>query len=83
MGRKRNLVHKPKDNMVKLNGTVIKAYSAVDFDVELNNENKTIIRAYVSGKMKVNHIRIIVGDEVDVELSPYDLTKGRIVQRHK
>lgn len=83
MSRKRNLVHKPKDNMVKLYGTIVKAYSAVDFDVELADKNKTIIRAYVSGKMKVNHIRIIVGDEVDVELSPYDLTKGRIVQRRK
>ena len=51
------------------------------FRVKLDLENHPIILAYLSGKMKMNYIKIDVGDLVDVELSPYDLTKGRVVYR--
>nr|WP_318024944.1 translation initiation factor IF-1 [Mycoplasmopsis bovirhinis] len=52
------------------------------YTVELE-DNGAIIKAHISGKMRVHHIRILPGDTVDVELSPYDLTQGRIVYRHK
>lgn len=60
-------------------GTVIEALPDATFRVEL--ENGETILAYLSGKMKVNFIKVIVGDEVIVELSPYDRTKGRIIRR--
>ncbi|MCS7200905.1 MAG: translation initiation factor IF-1 [Patescibacteria group bacterium] len=60
-------------------GTVIEALPDANFRVEL--ENGETILAYLSGKMKVNFIKVIVGDEVIVELSPYDRTKGRIIRR--
>lgn len=82
MARRRKIAYKPRDDMVRLNGVVTKAHSAFDFDVQLEGA-ETTVRAYVAGRMKVNHIRIVVGDRVEVEFSPYDLTKGRIVYRHK
>lgn len=82
MARKKRIAYKPRDDMVRLNGVVVKAHSAFDFDVKLDN-SETTVRAYVAGRMKVNHIRIVVGDGVEVEFSPYDLSKGRIVYRHK
>ncbi|TNK92180.1 translation initiation factor IF-1 [Mycoplasmopsis pullorum] len=51
------------------------------YEVEL--ENGMLIRAHISGKMRVNHIRILPGDSVEVEISPYDLSQGRITYRHK
>lgn len=66
---------------IKMRGTVEQAFSADEYSVKL--ENGLIINAYISGKMRVNHIRILPGDEVDVEISPYDLQKGRITYRHK
>lgn len=70
-----------KDTTIKFTGKVTKLHNASEFEVELENGIK--ILAHVSGKMKVHHIKIITGDMVDVELSTYDLTKGRIVYRHK
>ena len=52
------------------------------FKVRLPNEQKTEVLAYVSGKMRMNYIRILPGDEVTVEMSPYDLSKARITYRH-
>lgn len=69
-----------KDAM-KMVGKVTKAYSSTDYEVEL--ESGIQIQAHLSGKMKVHHIKIIPGDTVDIEISTYDLTKGRIVYRHK
>lgn len=66
---------------IKIVGKVVKAFSTIEYQVEL--ENKLLIRATVSGKIKVHQIRILPGDTVDVEVSPYDLTQGRIVFRHK
>ncbi|WLP85472.1 translation initiation factor IF-1 [Mycoplasma seminis] len=66
---------------IKLTGVVKEAYSTDDYSVEL--ENGVVIKAHISGKMRVNHIRILPGDAVDVEVSPYDLTQGRITYRHK
>ncbi|WGI36566.1 translation initiation factor IF-1 [Mesomycoplasma lagogenitalium] len=66
---------------IKMAGKVIHAHNASEFDVLL--ENNLTIRGHVSGKMKLHHIKIIPGDKVDVEISPYDLSKGRIVYRHK
>lgn len=62
--------------VIKLIGTVIEALPNAQFKVEL--ENGHIIIAHVSGKMRKHYIRLVPGDKVEVELTPYDLTKGRI-----
>ncbi|RIV16566.1 translation initiation factor IF-1 [Mycoplasmopsis gallopavonis] len=66
---------------IKLKANVKEVHSTDLYSVEL--ENGLVIKAHISGKMRVNHIRILPGDVVDVEMSPYDLTQGRIVYRHK
>jgi translation initiation factor IF-1 len=60
---------------------VIEALSNAMFRVEL--ENGHIVTAHISGKMRMNYIRILPGDKVKLEMSPYDLTKGRIISRYK
>ncbi len=67
--------------VIKLTGTVLEALPNAQFRVELENDH-TII-AHVSGKMRKYYIRLIPGDKVEVELTPYDLTKGRITFRLK
>jgi translation initiation factor IF-1 len=67
--------------LVKLEGEVIENLPSATFKVRLNNGHE--ILAHISGRMRVNYIRLIPGDKVIVEMSPYDLTKGRIVQRLK
>lgn len=67
--------------VVKLEGVVVELLPSATFKVKLPNDH--IIHAYISGKMRVNYIRLIPGDRVLVEMSPYDLTKGRVVQRLK
>lgn len=62
-----------------LKGKVIEALPDLSFKVEL--EDKRIVLAYLSGKMKINFIKLIPGDEVMVEISPYDKTRGRIIKR--
>ncbi len=69
---------KDKD-IIKLNGVIKEALPNTTFRVELENGHK--ILAHISGRMRVNYIRLLPGDRVTVEMSPYDLTKGRIVQR--
>ena len=64
---------------IKMAGKIKTAFSTTEYDVEL--ENGIVIKAVVSGKMRVNHIRILPGDTVEVEISPYDLTRGRITYR--
>ncbi|UWD34311.1 translation initiation factor IF-1 [Mesomycoplasma molare] len=66
---------------IKMIGKVTQAHNALEYEVLL--ENNLTIQAHISGKMKLHHIKIIPGDTVDVEISPYDLTRGRIVYRHK
>ncbi|MBM4128923.1 MAG: translation initiation factor IF-1 [Nitrospira sp.] len=71
----------PKEDVIEVQGTVIETLPNAMFKVEL--ENGRIILAYVSGKMRIHFIKILPGDKVTVELSPYDLTKGRITYRAK
>ena len=65
--------------LIKLEGTVVETLPSTKFKVKLDNEHE--ILAHISGRMRVNYIRLLPGDKVLVEMSPYDLTKGRIVQR--
>jgi translation initiation factor IF-1 len=70
-----------KEEAISVEGTVIEALPNASFRVEL--ENKHVVLAHVSGKMRMNFIRILPGDKVTVELSPYDLNRGRITYRFK
>ena len=70
-----------KGDAIEVSGTVLEALPNAMFKVEL--ENKHQVLAHVSGRMRKNFIRILPGDRVAVELSPYDLTRGRIVYRYK
>ena len=68
-----------KEEAIKLDGVVIETLPNAMFRVELSNGH--IVLGHISGKMRKNYIRLITGDEVEVEISPYDLQKGRIVLR--
>ncbi|MCH5303019.1 MAG: translation initiation factor IF-1 [Prevotella sp.] len=70
-----------KQSAIEQDGTILEALSNAMFRVEL--ENGVQIIAHISGKMRMHYIRILPGDKVKVEMSPYDLTKGRIVFRYK
>ena len=70
-----------KEDLIKQDGVVTEALSKANFKVRL--ENGHIILANISGKMRMHYIRIIPGDKVSVEMSPYDLTRGRIIYRYK
>jgi translation initiation factor IF-1 len=70
-----------KEEAITMEGTVTEALPNAMFRVEL--ENKHTVLAHVSGKMRMHFIRILPGDKVTVELSPYDLTRGRITYRYK
>ena len=70
-----------KDDAIELEGTVVEALPNAMFQVELPNGHQ--ILAHISGKLRMNFIRILPGDKVTVELSPYDLTRGRITWRAK
>ena len=72
---------KKKDNVLELEGTVVEALPNTVFMVELENGHKVL--AHISGKMRMHFIRILPGDKVKVELSPYDLSRGRITYRAK
>jgi translation initiation factor IF-1 len=72
---------KPKDDAILVEGTVIEPLPNAMFRVELENGHKVL--AHISGKMRMNYIRILPGDRVQVELTPYDLTRGRITYRYK
>lgn len=70
-----------KQDLIKQDGIIDEALSNAMFRVRL--ENGHIITATISGKMRMNYIRILPGDKVSVEMSPYDLTRGRITYRYK
>lgn len=70
-----------KQDVIEVEGRVIEPLPNAMFRVELENGHKVL--AHVSGKIRMNFIRILAGDRVLVELSPYDLTRGRIVYRYK
>jgi len=67
--------------VIKMRGKVVEALPNTQFKVELQNGLSII--AHISGKMRKNYIRLVPGDSVDVEMTPYDLSKGRITYRHK
>ena len=69
-----------KQESITQDGVIIEALSNAMFSVEL--ENKHVITAHISGKMRMYYIRLLPGDKVKVEMSPYDLTKGRITFRY-
>jgi translation initiation factor IF-1 len=68
-------------DVIEIEGIIKETKPNANFTVEL--ENKALINATVSGKIRKNYIKILVGDRVTVEMSPYDLTKGRITYRHR
>ena len=70
-----------KEDVIETDGVVKKVLPATMYRVEL--ENGHIITAHISGKMRMNYIRILPGDRVAVEMSPYDLSRGRIIYRYK
>ncbi len=75
---------KAKDNAIQVEGTVLETLPNAMFRVELDNkDNKHLVLAHIAGKLRKNYIRILPGDQVSVELSPYDLTRGRITWRRK
>ena len=71
----------PKDDVIEFEGKVIEALPNANFKVELPNGH--VVTAHISGKLRMNYIRILPGDNVTVEVSVYDLTKGRITWRSK
>ncbi|WP_016917081.1 translation initiation factor IF-1 [Rickettsia honei] len=70
----------PKDDLIQFTGTVLELLPNATFRVKLENDH--IIIAHTSGRMRKNRIRILLGDKVMVEMTPYDLTKGRVIHRH-
>ncbi len=70
-----------KEDSIELQGTIVETLPNAMFRVEL--ENGQVILAYISGKMRMHFIKILPGDKVTIELSPYDLTRGRITYRFK
>ena len=70
-----------KDDVIELEGVVIEALPNTTFQVDIGNGH--VILAHISGKLRMNFIRILPGDKVTVQMSPYDLTKGRITWRSK
>ncbi len=70
-----------KKDVIQVEGKILETLPNATFKVEL--DNKHVILGYISGKMRMNYIRILPGDRVLVDMSPYDLNKGRIVYRYK
>ncbi|MDX3773011.1 translation initiation factor IF-1 [Chromatiaceae bacterium AAb-1] len=70
-----------KEDVIEMQGTILDTLPNTMFKVEL--ENGHVVIAHISGKMRKNYIRILTGDKVTVEMTPYDLTKGRIVFRQR
>ena len=71
----------PKADVIEIEGTVVEKLPNAMFRVEL--ENGHIVLAHISGKLRMNYIKILPGDKVTIEMSPYDLSKGRIIWRDK
>ncbi|RME08532.1 MAG: translation initiation factor IF-1 [Anaerolineae bacterium] len=69
------------NDKIRIDGTVIEALPGTQFKVRLDNGHEII--AYLSGKMRKYYIRVLLGDRVTIEMSPYDMTRGRIVYRYK
>jgi len=78
---KEALLAQPKEDAIVLDGMILESLPNAMFRVELENGHKVL--AHISGKMRMHYIRILPGDKVQVELTPYDLTRGRITYRFK
>jgi translation initiation factor IF-1 len=70
-----------KEDCIEVIGTVVEKFPSGQFSVELDQDRKVL--AHLAGRLRRNRIRVLAGDRVTLELSPYDLTKGRITYRHK
>jgi translation initiation factor IF-1 len=70
-----------KEDCIEVTGTVVEKFPAGQFSVQLDADR--LVLAHLGGKLRRNRIRVLAGDRVTVEMSPYDLTKGRITYRHK
>lgn len=82
VNKNKTVIEKPqKKSAIEVEGKVLEVLPGGQFRVELANKHTVV--AHVSGKIRMNFIRILPGDKVTVELSPYDLTRGRITYRHK
>ena len=75
------MVQNQEKEIIKMEGVIVETLPSTTFKVRLDNGHEVL--AHISGRMRVNYIRLIPGDRVIVEMSPYDLTKGRITQRLK
>jgi translation initiation factor IF-1 len=71
----------PKEDSIEVTGTVLETLPNAMFRVELDNGHKVL--AHISGKMRMHYIKILPGDKVKIELSPYDLARGRIIYRER
>jgi translation initiation factor IF-1 len=81
MGKNKEKTAAPKEEGIQVEGSVLETLPNAMFKVELDNGHQVL--AHISGKMRMHYIRILPGDRVLVELSPYDLTRGRVVYRYK
>ena len=72
-----------KEDSIEVTGTVVEKFPAGQFSVQLDNDQERVVLAHLAGKLRRNRIRVLAGDRVTLEMSPYDLTKGRITYRHK
>ena len=80
-GSSKEVKNLSKEDVIEVEGTVIETLPNTNFKVELENGHQVL--AHISGKLRMNYIKILPGDKVKLELSPYDLTKGRITWRAK
>lgn len=71
----------PKEDQIEIDGTITETLPNTMFRVKLDNGH--LVTAHISGKMRKNYIRILTGDRVTLEMTPYDLSKGRITYRHR
>jgi translation initiation factor IF-1 len=72
-----------KEDSIEVTGTVVEKFPSGQFSVQLDQDTERLILAHLAGKLRRNRIRVLAGDKVTIEMSPYDLTKGRITFRHK
>jgi len=72
-----------KEDSIEVTGTVVEKFPSGQFSVQLDQDSERSILAHLAGRLRRNRIRVLAGDRVTIEMSPYDLTKGRITYRHK
>jgi translation initiation factor IF-1 len=80
MTKDRNFRKQTRDDRVEIQGVVVEAFRGMTFEVKINNTETTVL-AQLSGKLRQNNIRVLPGDKVTVEVSPFDMTRGRIIWR--